>query len=173
MHRGGITATLAQAGYRQVIWTLAVAETLHNLEEAIWLPAWSKASGAWHPPVGAFEFRFAVVVVTLLFYAIIYDFSRHSSARSRYLMGGTLVLVLFNVFVPHLLATIIMTRYAPGVVTGVLVNLPVTVYLLLRGLHEGIFSVRDLAIGTAAIAAIVLPLLPIAFAVGRVVPRAM
>jgi len=168
MHHASITATLKQK-YQKVVWALAVTETLHNLEEAIWLPDWSKAAGPWHSAVGAFEFRFAIVVVTLVFYAIIYQFSARSTTWSRYFMGGTLVVILFNVLVPHLLATLIMTRYAPGVVTGVLLNVPVSVYLLRRGIHERIFVVRDLAFGTVVIAAVLLPLLPISFALGRVI----
>lgn len=166
MHHANITATLKQR-YQKVVLALAVTETLHNLEEAIWLPDWSKVAGPWHSAVGAFEFRFAIVVVTLALYTIIYWFLTRSTTWSRYLMGGTLVLILFNVLVPHLLATLIMTRYAPGIVTGVLLNVPVTVYLLRRGIREHIFSIRDLAIGTAVVASALLPLLPISFALGR------
>jgi len=49
-------------------WLFAVAITIHNLEEALWLPAWSQSAGRWHHPVGAREFRFAVGVLTTLAY---------------------------------------------------------------------------------------------------------
>lgn len=170
MHHASITATLKQRP-QKALWALAVTETLHNVEEAIWLPDWSKAAGPWNSAVGAFEFRFAIVVVTLLFYGIIYHSSTRSTAWSRYFMAGAMVLVLFNVLVPHLLATLIMARYAPGVVTGVLLNVPLTVYLLGRGIREHTFSLRDLAIGTAVVASVLLPLLPMSFALGRVIER--
>jgi hypothetical protein len=46
-----------------------VAFALHNLEEAIWLPAWSRTAGVFDPVVGGFEFRFAVLVLTLWAFA--------------------------------------------------------------------------------------------------------
>ncbi len=51
------------------------------------------------------------------------------------MMGGALVMILFNVFVPHLLATIILGRYAPGAVGFALVMLP----LLLASFAPGRF----------------------------------
>ncbi len=164
-----VTARVAakRPGYRNLVWLLAVAETLHNVEEAIWFPDWSRTAGAWHPPVGPFEFRFADAVVTLLIYAVLYYFWKRGTAVSRCLLGGVLVVILFNVFVPHLAATIATARYAPGVVTGVLLNVPVTVYLLRRGLNEGVFTARTLGIGTVAVGALALPLLLASFALGR------
>lgn len=47
-------------------WLFVLAVAAHNLEEAIWLPAWSKTAGRWHPGVGKTEFRFAVFVLTAL-----------------------------------------------------------------------------------------------------------
>ena len=49
-------------------WLFAVAITIHNLEEALWLPGWSQSAGRWHHPVGAREFRFGVGVLTALAY---------------------------------------------------------------------------------------------------------
>ena len=51
-----------------IAWLFALVVTLHNLEEAIWLPDWSKAAGRWHSPVGARKFRFGVIVLTVLAY---------------------------------------------------------------------------------------------------------
>ena len=48
----------------------ALAVTLHNLEEALLLPTWSRSAGRWHHPVGAREFRFAVAVLTVFAYVI-------------------------------------------------------------------------------------------------------
>jgi hypothetical protein len=160
-------ARLDHIGYNKVIWMLAIAETVHNVEEGIWLPAWSHAAGVWHPPVGAVEFRWAVTVITLMFYAIIFGFSRRESAFTRYLLGGALVMILFNVFVPHLTATIVTAQLAPGVVAGVLLNIPVRVYLLWRGMNEGVFQLRTLALGALLFTAIAMPLLFLSFALGR------
>jgi len=47
-------------------WLFVFAVAVHNLEEAIWLPAWSQMTGRWHRGVGNAEFRFAVTLLTLL-----------------------------------------------------------------------------------------------------------
>ena len=49
-----------------------VAITLHNLEEAVFLPDWSQQAGRWHRPVEKIPFRFAVLVLTLLAYLCAY-----------------------------------------------------------------------------------------------------
>ena len=51
-------------------WLFPAAITVHNLEEAIWLPGWSRTAGEWHAGVGAFEFRFAVAVLTALAWVV-------------------------------------------------------------------------------------------------------
>jgi len=52
--------------FEQSVWLFAAAVTLHNLEEVVWLPRWSHTAGKWHYPVGSFEFRFAVISLTML-----------------------------------------------------------------------------------------------------------
>lgn len=153
--------------YVKVIWILAVSETLHNLEEAIWLPYWSKTAGIWHPKVGATEFRIAVLLITLMFYSIIFCFSKYKSNRSKFLMGGALVMILINVLMPHLLATVLTLNYAPGVASGVLLNVPVTLYLLIRGVKEGFYKVKNLVLAGICFALAAFPLLQLLFAIGR------
>jgi hypothetical protein len=75
---------LKQCDDRKLIPVLAVTETIHNAEEAVWLPAWSQTAGIWHPPVGAFEFRFAVIAVALAVYGVVCHFIRdHCSGSNR------------------------------------------------------------------------------------------
>ncbi len=164
-----IIKRLDQISFKRIIWILAVCETLHNLEEAIWLPGWSRTAGIWHPSVGAFEFRFAVIVITLIFYGLIYYFSVSKSGFSNYIISAVLGVILANVFIPHLFAAILTGRYAPGVITGVLLNIPVTLYLLRRGLKEGFFTIKTIIISMAAGTAVALPLLLLLFGVGRVI----
>ena len=47
-------------------WLFVFAVAVHNLEEAIWLPAWSQRAGRCYHGVGNAEFRFAVTLLTLL-----------------------------------------------------------------------------------------------------------
>ena len=45
-------------------WLVPLACALHNIEEALFLPAWAKSAGTFHKPVGVVEFVFAIVVLT-------------------------------------------------------------------------------------------------------------
>ena len=40
-------------------------------------------------------------------------------------------------FVPHLAATLIYRKYSPGVATGLLLNIPFSIYIFQRTMHEG------------------------------------
>jgi hypothetical protein len=62
----------AERGEDRLPWLFPIATTLHNLEEAVWLPAWSASTRGtrFHPPVGAPEFRFALAVLTILAFAV-------------------------------------------------------------------------------------------------------
>lgn len=113
----------------------AAAVTVHNLEEAIWLPGWSKHAGRYHVPVTARQFRFAVLALTLLAWAVV-GWSALGSSFADYLVSGYALAMLVNVVFPHLAATFAMRRYAPGTVTAVLFNLPVTALLLQQGFAE-------------------------------------
>jgi hypothetical protein len=158
---------LNRIDYKKIIWLFAISETLHNLEEAIWLPGWTGTAKIAHLTVGAFEFRFAVTLITIIFLGIIFYFSKKENEPSKYLMGGALVIALFNVLVPHLIGAIFTGQYFPGVVTGVLLNIPVIIYLLRRGLAEGFFQIKMLILGGIGLAIIILPLLQLFFVLGN------
>ena len=54
--------------YYALFFCLAI--TLHNLEEALWLPQWSQIGSAFQRPVSSNEFHFAVLIITALAYLI-------------------------------------------------------------------------------------------------------
>jgi hypothetical protein len=58
--------------FENLYFLFLLAVTLHNLEEAVWLPDWSQQAGRWHRPVEKIPFRFAVLVLTLLAYLFAY-----------------------------------------------------------------------------------------------------
>ncbi len=107
--------------------------SLHNLEEAIWLPAWSKYAKRYHAEVKENEFRFAVIVITAMGYLITFQyFLLSSNSLSKFIYSGFILMMVVNVIFPHLLAAVMLRRYAPGLITGVLLNLPVGIYILRR-----------------------------------------
>lgn len=125
--------------FRTVQWLFPIAVTLHNTEEAIWMPR--TAGQAMQLPVrppGAAEIWVALAVFTVAAFAVTYV-NAHRGPESiwAYLTFGYIVAMLANVFVPHLPAAILFRGYAPGVVTAVLINLPVMSFLTFRMLREG------------------------------------
>lgn len=158
--------------FKQVQWLLPLVVTLHNLEEALWLPNWSKDAGRWHPPVGPREFRFAVSVLTGMLYLITYGSIKGGpESRRAYLFNGTAFMMLLNVIFPHAVATVLLQKYAPGVVTGVLLNLPVTLYLLRRAFREQYVSKERFPIAAVGVSLGTLPLLPLLFFIGKYIDR--
>ena len=149
-------------------WIFAVAITLHNLEEAVWLPKWSQSAGRWHNPVGEREFRFAVSVLTLLAYVGAYLAATDSrESVGAYFMAGYAFTMLMNVFIPHLLATLLMRRYAPGTVTAVLMNLPISMLLLWYGFQEDYIRVSTFLWAGPLVVVLIMAVIPLLFAVGR------
>ena len=126
--------------FRKLQWLFPIAVTLHNSEEAIWMPGWNApllADVVGHPP-GVAEIRVALVVFTLAAFAVTYLSARRGPGTVwAYLTFGYIIAMLANVFVPHVPAAIISRGYAPGVVTAVLINLPVMSILAIRMVREG------------------------------------
>lgn len=149
-------------------WLFALAVTVHNLEEALLLPAWSQKAGKWHHPVGAAEFRFAVVVLTLLAYtaaALAAVYGRESAGA--YFLSGYALAMLLNVLFPHVIATVFMRRYAPGTLTALLLNLPVTILLLRQGLQEGYIQLQKFTWAGPLVVLGLLAAIPVLFALGK------
>ena len=100
--------------------------SIHNIEEALWLPAWSKYAKRYHKEVTENEFRFGVIVVTAIGYLITFQYFLFSAyGISKFIYGGFILMMVINVIFPHMLATVALRRYAPGTITGLILNLPV------------------------------------------------
>lgn len=161
-----MSAALNRVSYKKIAWIPAVTETIHNIEEAVFLPAWSAGAGLWSGHLTAFQFRSAVAAVTLLIYVIIYYYMRNGNNFSTHLYCGTLVVILVNVFVPHLAVSVLISSCSPGVLSGIILNVPVTLYLLRRGLRENLFTYRVLVRGTAVTAVIMMLIILLSFIAG-------
>ncbi len=158
--------------YSTLGWLFAFAATLHNAEEALLLPKWSTHTNRWQVPVGAFEFRFAVAVLTLLAYGITYLSSiRSPQSIAAYALAGYALAMLLNVFVPHILATITLRQYAPGTATAVLFNLPVCSMLLYVGFQDRYIDTDKFVLYGPTCVALILASIPMLFLIGRALIR--
>lgn len=151
-------------------WLFPIAVTLHNSEEAIWMPGWTSQHHIRLPfsPPPAGQIRFALIVLAVAAFVVTY-LSQRSGKQSfwAYLVFGGIVAVLVNVFLPHVPATLAYRTYTPGVVTAVFVNLPLMSYLAFISFRE-----NWVAGGRALVFAITVPLaiagmIPILILIGR------
>ncbi|MGA7674273.1 MAG: HXXEE domain-containing protein [Rhizomicrobium sp.] len=144
----------------------AFAIIMHNLEEAILLPKWSRNAGRWYLVVAAGEFRFAAIVLTVAAYACV-ALSAAAVPLSDYLLCGYALAMLINVFIPHTFATLLLRRYVPGTLSALLLVLSATVLLLRAALVEHrIEPDRFLWVGPLVVVALLLSIRPL-FTLGR------
>lgn len=154
--------------YDLLVWLFAIAITIHNFEEAIWLPRWSESAGRWHHPVKPGEFRFAVFVLTLFAYvAAFLSFVGGKESIGAYLLAGYALAMLLNVAFPHLIATVALRRYAPGIATALLLNFPITFLLLRQAIREKYVELTTFIWAGPLVVAGILGSIPILFAFGR------
>lgn len=108
--------------------------TLHNLEEALWLPKWSKNAGVFHQPMTAQTFYFAVlmITITIYFFTGLFLFFPENTILM-YIFFGIVTAMAGNVIFPHLIATIVLRRYAPGLISGILLMLPFNILIIIYG----------------------------------------
>ena len=155
--------------YRNLLWLFPIVMTLHNAEEAIWLPAWARRTGFWHTPVSPGVFRFAAAVLTVLAFAVT-ALSAESGKQSiwTYLAFGSMVVTLANVLIPHLAASVAQRSYMPGLATAVALNLPVLSLLVVMALREGYVSGARAAAYSVAVAGFLVSFIPALFKIGKV-----
>lgn len=122
------------------------AITLHNMEEAVWLPKWSQQASKFHKPVTPSEFHFAVFVITMLAYlSAFYFFYKPASELAKWFFIGFLGSMIVNAIFPHLIATILMKKYAPGLLTGLFLNIPINSFIIVQIFQKVILHGKSLS----------------------------
>jgi|KBSMisStaDraftv2_1062788.scaffolds.fasta_scaffold00515_36 hypothetical protein len=113
-----------------VKWLLPLAVTLHNVEEAIWIPGFRTRHG-WNS-ITASQFRLAALMVVLLAFAVTYVAIPNDRSRTAsHLFYAFCWIMLLNVFW-HVGVCFYFRAYAPGAITAVVLVLPITLYLIFR-----------------------------------------
>ncbi|MEC1601000.1 HXXEE domain-containing protein, partial [Bacillus halotolerans] len=67
---------------------------------------------------------------------------------------------------PHLIATVLMKKYAPGLLTGLLLNIPVNSLVIYQMFVKNLIVWKELIISTLVVGIILLALIPLLFKVG-------
>lgn len=144
-----------------------IAFTLHNLEEAIFLPAWSKTS-RFQKTVEPKVFRFAVTIITLLAYLIgMLYLLWPSNTYFQYLQSGLIGAMLLNVIVPHVIATIVERKYSPGIVTGLFMIFPLGGLAMYHILHVTEIALLEVIVASIGIGILLLGVIFALFAIGK------
>jgi len=124
--------------FTDLLWLLPVAITIHMVEEMIWLPKWSQTAGSWHKPVSSHQFAFASIILIVVAFALTGAAVRSGKGGiAVYLTTGLALTMLLNIYFPHVGSAIALKRYAPGIVSGVLINLPLMPFFVWQALSNG------------------------------------
>jgi len=154
--------------FQSLEWLFPIVITLHNTEEAIWLPGWSKRAVLWHSPVTPGSFRFAVAVLTFLAFAVTWLSARSGKQTIwTYLAFGYMVAVLANVLIPHIALTVALRSYMPGVATAAALNLPVLSLLVVFAIREGYVSGWKAVAICAGVSGVLVASIPALFKLGK------
>ena len=154
--------------FEELLWLFVLVVSLHMVEELIWLPAWSQDAGRWHEPVDRKSFAFATGTLLLFLYTITY-LAANAPAESVtvYLVCGLALVMLVNIVLPHLGATIAQRRYAPGLGTSLILILPVAILLNWRAFTDDLISMPRYALAAASILLATAVIWPALFRIGK------
>jgi hypothetical protein len=155
--------------FQRLLWFFPIAVTLHNAEEAIWFPDWTKRVRRWPAPVAPGVFRFAAAVFTIMAFAVTWLSARSGKQTVwTYLAFGYMVAMLANALIPHIALTLALRRYMPGVATAVLLNIPVMSLLVMAAIREGYVSGSKAVVYSIGVSGVLLLSIPTLFKLGRV-----
>ena len=134
---------------RLLIIAFAGGVTLHNLEEALFLPRWARANVTL--PVVALAFRpsstiywiLSSAVSAVVWLAVLGVTLRPTIAAFHFALSGFALAMAVNAFLPHLAMSIAKTSYCPGTATAILLNLPLGVLVVREQLVETAVPLSD------------------------------
>jgi len=153
-----------------LFWLFALAITVHNIEEGLFLPAFTASVPRLAEHSTPFSFRFALIVLTGAIYVVV-AFAAAGVASAITILSGLALVMAINAVAPHLVLTFAFRRYAPGTGTGLVVMVPVSVFLIVRSFADGILTGRSLVISAISVAVVVAVALPALFYIGRLIER--
>jgi hypothetical protein len=136
----------AHISFKALLWLIPFVLTAHNFEEALTMPVWVpknifsiREMMPFHLTVG---FSSAQLLTSLLFATIvpflvtILCINGEKGSIRLNLLFILQSVVLLNVFIPHIVVSVLLLRYNPGVITAVAVNFPFSLYFFRRVLKE-------------------------------------
>jgi len=164
-----------------LMWLFLAAFMIHDFEEIIVVESWMKknyqrihklAPGSLGnmirgmSDVKSSQFAVAVFMEFIFFIPVTYVAVEHNNYI---LFVGVNALLLIHVFT-HLGQSIYLKSYTPGVITGLIVILPYSLYLFYRMLDEELLSIKEILL-YAPSGLILIPLVLLGHKLGKIVIR--
>lgn len=124
--------------FEKLLWLVPVLFALHNLEETPGMARWSKRINA-RVQVTTPQFASAVMLLTLVVIGMtVLAAQPDAPLWTIHLLLLAQMVILVNVFVPHVALAVRFRSYNPGLVTAVLLNLPFSLVLFQRALAAAV-----------------------------------
>ncbi|MFD1463438.1 HXXEE domain-containing protein [Paenibacillus farraposensis] len=164
-----------------LMWLFLAAFMIHDFEEIIFVESWMKKNyQRIHKlvpsslgnmirnmsDIKSSQFAIAVFIEFIVFIPVTYLAAEHNSYI---LFVGVNSLLFIHVFT-HLGQSIYLKSYTPGVITGLIVVLPYSLYLFYRMLNEELVSMKDILL-YAPSGLILIPLVMFGHKLGKIVIR--
>lgn len=130
---------------RRATWLLPLVLALHNLEEGAFFPRYvprvlgmlPAVARDWIGPVGSQQMTAALVLATIIPLGLcLWALARPASRTALWLVLAMWATLLLNVAWHVTAAAALFGGYAPGVITAVLLNLPLSLVVLKRASTE-------------------------------------
>lgn len=151
-------------------WLFALAFTVHNIEEGLFLPAYTAQNSRLAGRVTPFSLRFALVILTAALY-VIAAFAAAGNHLAIQLLAGVAAVMVINAMVPHLTLTLVFRRYAPGTGSAICLVVPLSLLVIVNGLAAEALTPRSLLFATIAVAVVLLFAIPSLFWAGHYAER--
>jgi hypothetical protein len=160
-----------------LIWLFLAAFMIHDFEEIIFVESWMRKY--FHKTIiklpnriGSIVKEFSTVTSSQFAVAVCIEFS--------ILLVATFLAAEYNIYIfivsfnailllhvfTHLAQTIYLRMYTPGVVTGVLVTLPYSIYFFYRLINEEIVTLKEVFI-YAPLGLVLLPIVLLGHKIGK------
>ena len=144
--------------YASARWLLVGAIAAHNFEEWLAFPSFELTTNSTLARLGIdlqsdpwAVTQLALVIVTLLpAILVLFSATGRQNLVKDFLPCIVAGIFFANIFLPHIPLAILNGGYAPGVLTAVLLNMPVTILLWFKAAEEKILTRRQV-IGAAII----------------------
>ncbi len=133
--------------YRKALWLAPLLLVIHNIEEYLTMPTFISRHGQDLPAfignslaISSEQFSIALMIVTLLAFLFTFLGSIGEANGICIFLAITTQAVLLINAVQHIVASIWLRNYIPGVLSSIVLYLPLLSYSILRALKEGYVS---------------------------------